>query len=460
MNHSNDSPLKIDQAYIMKTIDDAEAQLNACFEILKTLRTGITEELSFLNFQPSLADTLFKLMSVYKKVCAEEKVLINTKNKMQKSDFASSIKKVHKFKRVLNDTIDIGKMLGDSFVWLFYNENQEELYKHLNHQPVGLFVAGVGGQGEIEFIRQTPMLYGCLVLYHGITSMLRVGDFSLYAFNHGIIANGELKTEKNGSNLEIKAYISSKYNLDADTFKPENQTVDANVFQIDRLLRQLSAMDDLLKKQKIDHKANCFRDNNVDFELPSTPNRMSYKISKDNSLITSILEIKESKLSERFFLNEEDVDLCLDEAGPYAERLLVQGSSNNQFYLTSIDGKSYPTRVPLFWWNADIDFLKDVIFKKTIMMTVFNPAKFFNYYKDKGFEICNSTGPKNVSLEKTIDGKQMVIGNLYMFFDMISYSFMTVENIIEMVDPIIIKSLEMGEHGGGTINIVPHQRFR
>lgn len=460
MKQANPSVPAINQAYIMNAIDDAEAQFDACFEILKTLRTGITEGLQILDFQPKLADALFTLMSVYRNVCAEEKSLIDRKNEMLKSDFIDTMKNIHKFKRILNETIDIGKVLGDSFAWLFYNENQEELYKHLNHQPTGLFVAGIGGLGEVEFIKKTPILYGCLVLYHGITSMLRVGDFTLYAFNHGVIASGELKTEKRGNDLEIKAYISSRYNLDENAFKPDNQAIDANVYQRDKLLRQLSAMDDLLKKQKIDHKVDCFRDNNVDFAFPEAPNKMSFKISKDNTLLTSILEIKESKLSERFFITDEGIDLGLDEAEPYAQSILVQGSNNNQFYMTNIDGKSYPTRVPLFWWNADIDFLKGIIFKKIIMMTVFNPAKFFDYYQDKGFEICNSSGPKNVSIEKEINGNRMAICNLYMFFDMICYSFMSVENILQIIDPMIEKSLEMGEQGGGRIDIAPHQRFR
>jgi len=444
----------------VNAIDDAETQFDVCFEILKTLRTGVTEELKFLDFQPKLADTLFALMNVYKNVCAEEKSLIDRKNEMLESDFIDTMKNIHKFKRILNETIDIGKVLGDSFVWLFYNENQEELYKHLNHQPTGLFVAGIGRLGEVEFIKKTPTPYGCLVLYHGITSMLRVGDFTLYAFNHVVIASEELKTEKRGNDLEIKGYISSRYNLDENSFKPDNQTIDANVYQRDKLLRQLSAMDDLLKKQKIYHKADYFRDNNVDFTFPEAPNKMSFKISKYNTLLTSILEIEEAKLSERFFVTDEGVDLGLDEVGTYAQNILVQGSDNNQFYMTNIDGKSYPTRVPLFWWNADVNFLKGVIFKKIIMMTVFNPAKLFDYYQSNGFEICNSLGPKNVSIEKEINGNRMAICNLYMFFDMICYSFMSVENIIQMIDPIVEKSLEMGEQGGGRIDIVPHQRFR
>ena len=50
--------------------------------------------------------------------------------------------------------------------------------------------------GEIQFIRHVPVVAGHLVLYHGITTFLRVGDVSLISLDgtRRVAAIGELKT--------------------------------------------------------------------------------------------------------------------------------------------------------------------------------------------------------------------------------------------------------------------------
>ncbi len=46
----------------------------------------------------------------------------------------------------------------------------EELEKHYMHPDNGLFVSGIGGRGEIEFIKGNPTIDGYLVVYHAITN--------------------------------------------------------------------------------------------------------------------------------------------------------------------------------------------------------------------------------------------------------------------------------------------------
>ena len=92
-------------------------------------------------------------------------------------------------------------------------KNRPELDMHFEHPSTGLFVAGIGGKGEIEFIKNNQNLDGLFVVYHGITDMLRVGDFSLYANGMGIVGVGELKSQRKGDCISITANITSKVNI-------------------------------------------------------------------------------------------------------------------------------------------------------------------------------------------------------------------------------------------------------
>src|SRR5207237_18409 len=56
---------------------------------------------------------------------------------------------------------------------------------------------GVGGIGEREFLRRFPALDGAMVLHHGITTLLRIGDVSLIDLRTlRVRAIGEIKTAK------------------------------------------------------------------------------------------------------------------------------------------------------------------------------------------------------------------------------------------------------------------------
>src|SRR5207344_325451 len=55
---------------------------------------------------------------------------------------------------------------------------------------------GIGGLGEIEFIRNNPTMGENVVLYHGITNLLRYGDVSLINVRtFDVAAIAELKTK-------------------------------------------------------------------------------------------------------------------------------------------------------------------------------------------------------------------------------------------------------------------------
>jgi len=241
---------------VKEVIDKADDIFHNCFNWLKHPNSDNKKDNSYLmRFQSELAQGLFDLMQFYQDICRNEKKLIIHKADYKYSWFSNRMSRFKEYKEFLSNAIQIGKSIGDAFAWMFFQTNMDILQKHLLHNDNGLFVSGIGGLGEIEFIKNNPMFDGSFVVYHGITSILRIGDFSLYHPKVGIYATGELKTKDMGNGLiEVNAIITSRIPF-SDAFESIDFKWDSDP---DRLKRQQKAMDECLQKIIPDRKNELY----------------------------------------------------------------------------------------------------------------------------------------------------------------------------------------------------------
>jgi hypothetical protein len=207
----------ISEEAVKRNIDAAEETLNKCFGMLMDIKhASDTLGDAVINFQPLLAGCLYDMMGFYQKLQAEKDFIISQKSTWEQALFKDAITTNAKYLKVVKEVITIGKTLGDAFSWFFYSKNRLELDMHFEHPSTGLFVTGVGGKGEIEFIKNNQKLDGLFVVYHGITDMLRVGDFSLYANGIGIVGIGELKSQREGDHISVTAIQAPKSHTSAE----------------------------------------------------------------------------------------------------------------------------------------------------------------------------------------------------------------------------------------------------
>jgi hypothetical protein len=159
------------------------------------------------------------------------------------------------YRRILDGTIDVGKVLGDSFAWLFYQKERKLLKEHQKHQRIMRSAVGTGGLGEITFIKRLPKVNHYFVIYHGTTTFLRLGDISMIDTKTlKVAAIGELKSHKLGDteiNITVKL-VGPK--LMSDLVPPgpkyygERPTLrKLEPAQIERLNRQITAIENSFK---------------------------------------------------------------------------------------------------------------------------------------------------------------------------------------------------------------------
>jgi hypothetical protein len=198
---------------IRREIDDAELKLKECWDILCSLPTHPTNQI--LRFQPLLAEVLHQLSSRYVAIAAERRELITRKSLLNPTWFAKQQARLAHHQLMLERIITIGKSLGDAFAWFFYQNDPALLRDHADGPQQKILATGIGGQGELAFIRGVRAIRGKMVLHHGITSILRIGDVSLIDLHQLRVAGiGEIKTAEDNGELLVHVEFLLRKDLD------------------------------------------------------------------------------------------------------------------------------------------------------------------------------------------------------------------------------------------------------
>lgn len=432
-----------------KIINLAERTYKECFCMLLAFKDSEGDiSNTITNFQPRLAEILYDLMSFYQKLKSEARQLISEKKNYPPTHFKTAIAENSQCAKMIKETIKIGKSLGDAFAWLFYQGNLPELLKHFEHQSTGLHVGGIGGKGELEFIKHSQNLNGLFVIYHGITSILRIGDFSLYATGHGIVSIGELKTEPTEHGMKINAYISSKVKIHntRDIGEQHNMSIGKLVSmpkEFPNLKQQLAVQDQLLFHQKSSEKVS--QATTYDYQLI---NQLCVKndiiFNEDKSLMLIGFPSSEKGLFQILSTLRKDSPLP-DGLTTAAEKLIVPESTNNRFIIGEINTEPSYLRIPPFWWHIDNTICEKIYFKQLHIFTVFNPSHLIQHMEDNNFHIIDSKNMREINLIKIANKHKSEFHNFEILFDLISYSLMKPTYVLELVDNFIA-GIEKGKY--------------
>ncbi len=432
----------INKKHTIQIIDKSEKVLRRCCRfILNDYRED--NDLSLWSFQPMLADCLYDLMQYYQSLCQYEKKLVLKKSYYNYQWFSQRMNSLKKYKEAINDTIDVGKEIGDNFVWVFFRNNFEELDKHLDHKPTGIFPAGIGGLGEIAFIKGNPSLFECYVIYHGITTMLRIGDFSLYSPEHGIIAVGELKTEKQNQDLAIKAVLRSKVYLGEDI----KSSKDFHIPNEDKLSKQIKNMEKLIAKTMFDRKTNS--ESSFLYGMIQIAKKNKPKTSVDLYNRFAVISCKHSygSLSKITMHNLPDVTKGSDSYKDDVSAIFTPKRPYNRIMMGSTDHKMVMGRLPTLLWNISNELKEKLLFREIFAYTVFNPVEIYEYFISMGFTVVESNEfYANPTFEKNTDKGRITIGNLGPIFDMILNNFLSFHSALGIFDNVLSSNLDFDQN--------------
>lgn len=467
----------VSKAAIKALLSDTEVKYWECWETLSRLKRPehpAKKDLfaAMLDFQPTLARALFDLSEKYRELHQEKRDTIAKKDRVSPEWFRHRLRTLDRYQWSLKAAICLGKRLGDSFAWLFYGNEREHLLVHHSHQEQLYTPPGVGGLGELKFIENFGMVNGHLVLYHGITSFLKVGDISLINMQDmSLAAMGELKTTQVAEKeLRIavstvgpsRAAVISVAAAEAERRGTATKPAPLQLPQCmtARLDRQVADIGASFNWSGPNESVVLEYDSHIS-ELEAlckgvkTSSFTFRKVGDGHLLIVTELTKRSlaNKLTEGYKIDFND------KLGGFEEevaRIVRKGADDNELWIGPLHGldskyRLTPGMVPMFWWPLDLDVIEALLFGDLLLFSAYNPAHLAAKLRAAGFEVEVLKGRRGLKVEKRVGDMICTLEGLDYFTHLVTGQFWREEAVVEALSSVS-KRVEDG-------TIPPHTRI-
>ena len=456
---------------VRTAIDKAEEDFQKCWETLALMKHGpIPPDFGehFLAFQPTLATALFRLDEAYRRLRKGEKATIANKSQLGSDVVASQMRESDELRTSLKSAMEVGRAIGDAFAWFFYRKSQNRSGQHRRHAPIPHTPPGVGGLAELEFLKHIRYA-DCVVIYHGITSFLRIGDISFLDLRSGEVTGlGELKARKVGpGQAEVTLHMMGTdpkrvpfSRIPAATGASEVHSEDAQKDFAKRLERQITEMQEFLALAEENSppnvpegftKRNSFHEG---FEISSFQSLsdslaaadVAYEQVGSGLLLIGLNVLPEASLFDRLFgAKKIDFNARLETVVERSVKLVNFGSHDNSIRMGEISTGFLPGCAPPFWLPVDLHFLRKLYFQGAIVQTIYNPAHLLERFRNAGFTVIQSEDGSSYQVKKAVQAdRQIVLENSSWFLAAIQHHLMKEETVVECV-LAIMKKIEHGD---------------
>ena len=450
---------------VRASIDSAEKSFGECWRTLLAMKGLVKlEGRELFAFQPALATALFQLDDTYRGLIEVRKALIQNKVSYSEVRFAHRMRALDEDLKGLRTAVDVGRSLGDAFAWAFYKHDQPLLEQHFS-QPLNPHTpGGIGGKGELEFIRQARPV-GFFVLYHGITTFLRIGDVSFYDLETRRISSlAELKSTPVGpGHLTVRVHIIGAMGKKTPFVDPngsipvkESPRAGNQKFE-ERLKKQLTRLAEVVRPKGTSGKADLLDAYHLD-ELSSFGHELSasgltYQRVGRGLLLAGICAYRGKFLSRRIFSRTSEKSV-LKRMRKITQRVLEITDAalpDNCLLFSALDNSVRLGWPPLFWFPCDRNFLEGLYFARTLVYTLYNPAHLFKRLREQGYEVKagqSKTGAPTFEVTKKMPKGAARLEHFDFFLQLIQQRFMKEERISEIIENSLRQLPHLG-HGEG-----------
>lgn len=457
---------------VRHSVEDAEKTFIKCWGILAQLRhheAGSSLDRPLSEFQPTLAAALFRLTHLYARLAKEKQYLIDRKDTYSVGWFAKRMALISRLQEGVHGISEVGRALGDAFAWIFVQNDREFLAQHSREPRPHMPPTGIGGKGELGFIRTVQNIHGCYVLYHGITTYLRLGDITLIDTKTMTVAGiGELKTH-----ISKPGYLTTSVTLVGASEKLRQLASTAVRREIP--LRDLAGVPGLSNKEKDRHARQFQRmRKGVNEAAKKADHRMDLVIEGRIDAFADFVEkLKRGRITSRriggglllagtrsraslfaHFFGRHNISEAIDGFDDGVRDLSLPGREDNTlcfgtFFYDRHRSSLLPGMTPLFWWPIPIEVARAILFREALVFTVFNHAHLYQALEDAGFEVV-SKYPEEILAERTVGDRGYGANGFAHFVAMIEQYFFDEATIVRALvagqDQLADRGLEPYTH--------------
>jgi hypothetical protein len=454
----------ITRTRVVRAIDEAEAAYENCWNLIRKMKFAQFNETfaaEFFEFQPVLCQGMMQLERLYSQIAQEKRSLIRRKQALSARWFGRRMKTLDAHADSLTQMLSIGKVIGDGFAWIFYQHEPELLDEHHKHQRTFHLPTGLGGLGELEFIKNRvvpPQLAKHLIIYHGTTSYLRLGDVSFIDMtSRKVVAIGELKTTKlDDDHISVTVVLLGKERL-RETLgpkpppSPDPQRAPRLSPEIVQRLRQQvsnihSAFTNSQKRpdrELVHHSKRTYIEDLIALANTINAAAASYRKAGDGMLLVG-LKFKESKLSSRLCAPSRfKTNRLLKHFGKEVSAIVDEARHDNSAIVGSLvytAGSEYSLMqgmTPFLWWPIDVDFMRSVLFQEVVVFNVFNPIHLLKRLETLGFTVHRDGKSRDYRITKRDGDKVLELVALPFYFSMIQKYLFSEDTVIEIIEKVL-----------------------
>lgn len=399
---------------ICGAIDAAAAVYDSCWATLTAMKEGNVTDATMpaiASFQHDLARSLVELDRRYLKIAAERESLIKRKQALKAESFRAHMERLARYQRAIEQALALGKLIGDTFAWFFYQREPQLIEKHLQH-PFNLHMpSGVGAMGELAFAGNIkPFNDRHFLIYHGTTTFLRIGDVSfVHLPTRTVSALGELKSKVSATHgrkatVEISLFLIgdsvqlprrmpflSKRPRKRQTLSTKSELPPKKEAQ---LRRQIGRMSKALDAGEPDKRIQMRLPSKVHLleELVSTANATALSDARIDDGLTAVafrLASPRSKLSSRLLPRAftGDIDKLIERSPDIARGIVDSTRNDNRLQMARIYAGFIPGMTPLFWSPMGSKAVKAIAFGEVYCATWFNPVHVVKKLECKGLQV-------------------------------------------------------------------------
>lgn len=412
--------------------------------VLCRMKSGEASAEDILNFQPTLLNCFVLAEKYFLKIKKEKKILIAKKGKLTLTLFVRRMRTLAKYESILLELLSFGKSLGDAFAWIFYYRDRQLLNKHLSRDKVSHLPPGIGGIGEFELIKRVKGIAGHLIIYHGITNILRYGDVSLVNLTSlRIAAIGEIKTARlSDTEISVSLFFYGKKE-GTETSAPRNReksiSLPDNLKQ--KLNRQLNEIVNLYKdsitrwpdKPEIEFKA--YYKDLIWLANTCKPIVPEYKKVGDGLLLIGLKQIITNNDPLGLLTKSLDLTTTFQILPEEFKKIQSYVPEDNIIFIRTIDPRLgiLPGGLPIFWWPVDNNVLKEIYFGELFVITVYNLAFFIHKLRALGLEVSWDAKKEELNITRRTPERTETIFNNRYFIALIQNWLISEDSIIGLI---------------------------
>ncbi|TCR80797.1 hypothetical protein [Rhizobium sp. BK376] len=449
----------ISRSDVIAAIDAAEETFSWCFAFLRDADGIAHDRPNLYAFQSKLTHALFKLNQAYRAIRAERNLLISRKVRYKEAWFRARMAQLDQYAKAVTFAIGNGRELGDGFAWLFYRDETALLEEHTRHQRQLLLPPNVGGLGERTFIDRMQGFAGTFILYHAITSFLRLGDFSFFDPDSGRIETiAELKT-RHIADDHYEFTLAFSFGRDSPLAERLRRTPEPTTSQpalgldsvtqhkLDRQVHQMTAA--LQKRDTQPGRSTLNAPGNFHYDAldkvirSSTPRAMVFGKAGNGLLLAAWRPRPQKSLGKRMMRNAASLTKPMDPLRTQVENIMSSDFEDNCLFVGSLGNteNGFPTMlhgaIPLVWWPVENAELRDLLFHHVHVTTVFNPAHLWNRMRSKGFTVTIGDRSRVREVTRRINGNTLKIHHFQHFQQLVEYTLMDDGAVADLLDAFV-----------------------